>query len=79
MIKHLLHQIYDHPGVSGAVGGGISFLFGMIDVQSATADVDFVTAIIKLIGVSAGAIVAVASAFNYAEKKNWFKSNKKQN
>lgn len=78
MLKYILYQIYDHPGVSGFFGSATALLFGMINIPETTEILELAGVIIKDIGILAGSTVAVASLCGYAAK-NWFKNNKKQN
>lgn len=68
----MMHQIYDHPVISGILGSVVAFTFGMINIPETTETLQLIGVVIKDIGILAGSTIAVASLIRYAQK-NWLK------
>lgn len=58
-------MIQQHPVISGIIGSCTTAIVGMINIDLIEKDLQFATIVIKFIGVTAGAIVAVASLYYY--------------
>lgn len=71
-MKEIIHQIYDHPGISGTIGSAMACTFSMINIPATTEMLELAGAIVKDIGILAGSTVAVASLVSYIAK-NWLK------
>lgn len=68
MLKTLIFAIHTHPKFSGILGSVIAFIFSLIDIPRTTQYIELIGAIIKTIGIIAGASIAVASAYIYFRK-----------
>jgi len=76
IFHHFVNFIHAHPLFGGIFGAAVTFLFSLVDIPNTTLELQLIATIIKLIGITAGSTVAVASLIQYVVA-NWIKKKTK--